>query len=174
MPLRKTTSSTVRRRNLANFIDSSGNTMVKACSTCVLHSRVCKVHIRSGKCSECLRRGQRCDLRVSQSEWERLKAEKEKLRCGIREAYEAQERAREDLRIAFAKEMRLRQQMDFLDKRVDEAVSVEVAAIQEEDGEVLDFNLPPSGPSLSPHTWSAIEELPDSFWSNPLPGETVG
>lgn len=148
--------------------------MVKACSTCVLHSRVCKVHVRSGKCSECLRRGQRCDLRVSASEWERLKGEKEKLRAGISEAYKAQEKAREDLRAAFAKEMRLRQQMDFLDKRVDEAVSVEVAAIQQEEEEVLDFNLPPEGPLLSPHTWSAIDELPDSFWNVPLPGETAG
>jgi len=47
--------------------------------------------------------------------------------------------------------MRLRQQMDFLNKRVNEAVSVKVAAIQKKDGEVLDFNLLSSDSSLSPY-----------------------
>jgi len=53
--------------------------------------------------------------------------------------------------------------MDFLNKRVNKAVSIEMATIQKKDGEVLDFNLLSSGSSLSSHIWSAIEKLPDSF-----------
>ena len=126
MPKHPQPSSTVRRQRLCEFIESFGETMVKKCSTCVKHNRVCKVHIRSGKCSECLRRGQRCDVRVTESEFKRLAAEKEKLRARIKESREAQnaamkasEKALEDLRVARAREERLRQQMDLLDRRAD-------------------------------------------------------
>lgn len=61
--------------------------MAKLCSTCKKHKRVCKVDLRSGKCSECLHRGnQRCDVRVTQSELDRLKADKAKLWREIQEA----------------------------------------------------------------------------------------
>jgi tRNA A-37 threonylcarbamoyl transferase component Bud32 len=89
--------------------------MVKKCSTCVKHNRVCKVYVCLGKCSECLRRSQRCDVRVTESEFKRLAAEKEKLRARLKESCEAQntamkalEKALEDLRVARAREERLR------------------------------------------------------------------
>jgi hypothetical protein len=76
---------------------------------------VCKVYIRSGKCSECLRRGQRCDVRVTELEFKRLAVEKEKLRARIKESRKAQnaaikalEKALEDLRVARARKERLR------------------------------------------------------------------
>ena len=89
MPKLQTKSSTTRRHELAAYIDEAGDIMVKPCSTCSKRGRVCKVHIRSGRCSECLRRGQRCDLRVTQSEWDRLKKERVKLRKSIEEAHDA-------------------------------------------------------------------------------------
>ena len=52
MPKSQPKSSTTRRKQLTDFVDSSGDIMVKACSTCVKHGRVYKVHVRSGKCSE--------------------------------------------------------------------------------------------------------------------------
>ena len=70
---------------------------------------MCKVYIRSGKCSECLRCGQRCDVRVTKSEFKRLAAEKEKLRVRIKESYKAQntvikalEKVLEDLQVTRA------------------------------------------------------------------------
>lgn len=171
MPKSSTENSTTRRHKLAAFIDDFGETMVKSCSTCRKHKRVCKVHTRSGKCSECLRRGQRCDVRVTQSEWERLKAEKTKLRREIQEAYETQERARDELRAAFAKEMRLRQQMDLLDKRAEEAIAVEEANIEElERDEALELEEVPGGLALglSPQAWSALDGFPASFWETPI------
>jgi hypothetical protein len=89
--------------------------MVKKCSLCDKYSRVYKVHIRSGKCSECLRRGQRCDVKVTQSEFKRLAKEKDKLRRRIQEARDEQEaairvyeKALEDLKVARARKERLR------------------------------------------------------------------
>jgi hypothetical protein len=109
-------TSTERRKRLADYIESEGTIMVKSCATCSKHGRVCRVYVRSGKCSECLRRNQRCDIRVSQSEWDRLKQERKRLRDAIKDAYHAQEQARKEADIArerqqtaFAREMRLRQ-----------------------------------------------------------------
>ena len=50
-------SSTVRRRKLAEYVDFFGNTMVKSCSTYLKYKRECRVYIRSGKYSKCIRRG---------------------------------------------------------------------------------------------------------------------
>lgn len=171
MPRHKVESSTVRRRRLIELIENFGDEMVKPCSTCARHGRRCKVHIRSGKCSECLRRNQRCDIRVTKSEFDRLVEEKKKLRCQIKEAFEAQEKAREELRIAHAREMRLRQQMDLLDHRAAEAISVEERGIEEQEaeerGEILE-SVAEHGFSLSPMTWGALDGLDDDFWE--LPG----
>ena len=61
--------------------------------------------------------------------------------------------------------MRLRQQIDFLDKRVKDTVSVEESALTEANQEVIDFSQPPEGSALnlSPYTWSALDDLPDGF-----------
>ena len=50
--------------------------------------------------------------------------------------------------------MRLRQQLDFLDKDVEEAVSIEESALAEADQEVIDFSRFPEGLALnlSPYT----------------------
>lgn len=96
----KDNSSTERRKRLAAFIEERGTIMVKPCATCAKHGRVCRVHVRSGKCSECLRRNQRCDIRVSQSEWDRLKQERKRLRDAIKDAYHAQEQARKEADLA--------------------------------------------------------------------------
>ena len=67
--------------------------------------------------------------------------------------------------------MRLRQQIDFLNKRVEEAISVKEFALAEADQEVIDFSQPPEGLALnlSPYTWSALDDLPDGFWDVPVP-----
>lgn len=165
----KHSSSTERRKTLADYIDSFGDTMVQACSQCSKNKRVCRVHLRSGKCSECLRRGSRCDIKVTRSEFDRLRASKEKLRAQLQEVFEAQEKAREALRVAQSKELRLRQQMELIDKKADEAIAVESRALDELDSggpslvtsgdETFDFAEVPldSGLHFSLPTWQAIE-----------------
>jgi hypothetical protein len=178
MPKHPTESSTTRRHRLSEFIETFGEVMVQKCTTCAKYQRVCKVHVRSGKCSECVRRGQRCDVRVTQSEFKRLSDEKEKLRKQIQEsrnaqeaAFKAHEKAMEDLRVARAREERLRQQMDLIDRRADDAIAVESREIEElEQGgssEVLTFGeVPEDGFNLhlSPSTWGAFEGFPSEYW----------
>jgi len=131
MPKSQPKSSTTRRKQLADFVNSSGDIMVKACSTCVKHGRVCKVHVRSGKCSACRRRGQHCNLQVTHSEWTRLRTEKERLRSALREVADEQANAREALSAAYMKGMRLRREMDLLDEEASEAIAVEERNIEE-------------------------------------------
>jgi hypothetical protein len=183
MPKQPQLSSTVRRHRLYEFVESYGEVMVKKCLTCVKHSRVCKVHVRSGKCSECLRRGQRCDVKVTESEFKRLAAEKEKLRAKIKESWEAQneamrayKKALEDLRVARACKERLRTQMDLLDCWAEEAIAVEERSIKEQEqaeAECLDLEGPLDGLGvlLSLSTWSAFEGHPFEYWEElpPLP-----
>lgn len=180
MPKTPIVSSTIRRQRLCEFIESFGEVMVKKCATCVKHHRVCKVHVRSGKCSECLRRGQRCDVQVTESEFKRLVMEKEKLRTQISEsrtaqdvAMKASEKALEELRVARAREERLRQQMDLIDRRAEEAIAVETRDI--EDQEQAEALLPVDasdalGFSLSPSTWSAFDGYPLDFFEGSLGG----
>jgi galactokinase len=177
-PKQPIANSTSRRRRLAEFIDTFGIVMVQKCSTCAKHNRVCKVHVSSGKCSACHFKNQRCDVRVTQSEFARLATEKEKLRKQIKESRDAQdaavkahEKALEDLRVARSREERLRQQMDLIDRRADEAIAVESREIEEleqaEQSELLTFGeVPENGFNLhlSPHTWGAFEGYPIDFW----------
>jgi hypothetical protein len=175
MPAVRTSSnSTTRRINLADFIDAFGDTMVQKCSTCVKHNRVCKVHLRSGRCNNCNRMNQKCDVKVTQSEFRRLTEEKQKLKRQIDEALSAQADALEALRTARAREERLRQQMDLTDRRAAEAIAVESRALEELEAEeaaetlVPDTSLEGLALQLSPSTWGALEDVPDGFWETPL------
>jgi hypothetical protein len=75
-------------------------------------------------------------VHVTKLEFKRLAAEKEKLRARIKESYKAQnaaikasEKALEDLQVTRAREERLRQQMDLLNRRAEEAIAVEEQGI---------------------------------------------
>jgi uncharacterized protein YdcH (DUF465 family) len=75
---------------------------------------------------------------VTQSEFKRLAKEKDKLRRRIQEARDEQEaairvykKALEDLKVTRAREERLRQQIDLVDRRAEEAIAVEERSIEE-------------------------------------------
>ena len=141
---------------------------------------MCKVHIRSRKCSEYLRRGQRCNVRVTESEFKRLAAEKEKLEGRIKESRDAQdaamrlhEKALEELRTYRAWEQRLRLQMDLLERRAEEAIAVESRELEELEREgVLEFDESDPSINLSPGTWGAFADLPLDYWE-PLDSSLV-
>jgi hypothetical protein len=89
MPAIRTRNSTTRRLELADFIDIFGDTIVQKCSNCVKHNRLCKVHLRSGKCNYYNCQNLWCDVKVTQSEFRRLTEEKQKLKRQINEALSA-------------------------------------------------------------------------------------
>lgn len=61
----------------------------------------------------------------------KLKKQIQESRDKQEEAFRAHEKALEEMRVTRAKEERLRQQMDLLDRRADEALAVEEREIQE-------------------------------------------
>jgi predicted transglutaminase-like cysteine proteinase len=89
MPAVRSRNSTTRRLELADIIDNFGDIMVQKCSSYTKHNRVYKVHLRSRKCNYCNRQNQRCDVKVTQSEFRRLTEEKQKLKRQIDEALSA-------------------------------------------------------------------------------------
>jgi hypothetical protein len=78
--------------------------------------------------------------------------------------------------------MRLRQQMDLLDKRAEDAIAVEEGTIRELEAEealeVLDLQPPSDGfmLNLGPSTWSALDGFPNEYWDDPFShaGSVVG
>ncbi|KAF2180989.1 hypothetical protein K469DRAFT_437765, partial [Zopfia rhizophila CBS 207.26] len=58
------------------------------CSRCHDNDRRCLVNLVSGRCSECIDRNVKCDLVVTQPEWNRLDRDKERLQQRLRAAEE--------------------------------------------------------------------------------------
>ena len=83
------------------------------------------------------------------------------------------EKALEDLKITRVREERLRQQMDLVDRRAEEAIAVEERSIEEQEAaeaaELLPNDATDGGLSLnlSPGTWGALEGYGDEFWEFP-------
>lgn len=107
-----------------------------------------------------MRCSQRCNVRVTELEFKRLAAEKEKLRVRIKEsrnvqdaAIKAHEKALEELRVQRAREERLRLQIDLLDRRAEDAIAVESREIEElkreEAGQTIEFARPSEGLALN-------------------------
>jgi hypothetical protein len=149
--LSDTETSTVRCYALAEFIDLFRTMIVQKCSSCRKHNCMCKVYIRSGKCSAYHFKNQSCDVRVTQSEFTRLAAEKIKLQTQIKETIDAQntavkahKKALEDLRVARSKEERLRKQIDLVNRRAEDTIAVKSCEIEEieqaEGSGVLSFS----------------------------------
>jgi glycerol-3-phosphate dehydrogenase len=97
-------------------------------------------------------------VQVTQLEFTRLATEKEKLQARIKESHEAQskalkasKKALEELQVARAREERLRQQIDLLDRRAKEAIAVKERSIaeQELDEGTITFNSPSEGLALN-------------------------
>lgn len=174
-------SSSDDRKRLGIFIRANGEIMPRACSNCRRLGRVCKVHVRSGRCSECNIHGLKgCDIKITASEWERLSKERAKLLSQIQDARlasaaamdrerEIVARAREATSTALAKEERLAKQLELLDRRADNAVSVAEANALEAEAEERSLSSLPEGVAslgpelaLSPFTWANDPSLDSS------------
>jgi hypothetical protein len=83
-----------------------------------------------------------------------LQAQIKESREAQNKALKASKKALEELRVARAREEQLRQQMDLLDHRAEEAISVEERSIaeQELDKGTMSFDGPSNSITLSPST----------------------
>jgi len=155
-------TSTERRLDLAAYIDTHGVIMPSTCTNCRENRRVCRVHVKSGRCSECNRHNSRCDIRVTAAEFASLKTARLRLLQQLEEAREATSRA-------IAREQRLMKELQLVEKRASDAISIESRSIEEQEAEeeLLAPGPAPSGElALSPFTWSAMDGMDDGFWDS--------
>ncbi|KAF2188444.1 hypothetical protein K469DRAFT_767244 [Zopfia rhizophila CBS 207.26] len=97
-------SSLIRARRLASRIRNEPRYMPSPCSRCRNNGRRCLVHPTSGCCSECINHSIKCNLVVTQPEWNWLDRDKKKLQDQLRQAQEETVAAR-------SQELRLHQQL---------------------------------------------------------------
>ncbi|KAF2192377.1 hypothetical protein K469DRAFT_310548 [Zopfia rhizophila CBS 207.26] len=117
-------SSLIRARRLASRIRSEPRHMPTPCSNCSRRGDDCLVNLSSGRCSACASRNVKCDLVVSQPEWDRIDRDKEKLRHQL----DSLEDQRSELR---ARELRLRRELARVDSKEKEMFDREMASIRE-------------------------------------------
>jgi hypothetical protein len=72
-------SSTARRKRLADRIESLGIIAMAPCPQCVASKTVCVIHQCSTKCASCVRKNIRCDGMFSDAEFDSLEATKEEI-----------------------------------------------------------------------------------------------
>lgn len=173
-------SSRKRRLDLSLEIARTGSEMAP-CTHC-RHAKPragqtppkCIVGVKSGKCSECVRKGYSdCDVTLSASEWERFRKTRDKLRADLEKADEEeisllleQRRLLDRISSHKAKKIRLRKQLRLAENRTDGAVAKELEALEAEEaaepvpepdeaGVVVDESLP-SGWDMSVFDWDGL------------------
>ena len=79
-------SSTVRRKVFIARVLSEGDVAEMPCSSYMLSRSLCVFLALSTKCSECIRRGSRCDRNFSAEDFDRLIAERRRLEQALEKA----------------------------------------------------------------------------------------
>jgi hypothetical protein len=98
--------------------------MPTPCGHCKHSSSLCKVDLRSGRCSECIRCERQCDLSFTRQEWLCLKEEKANLE---KEA----EKRKEAVMAIMVKKIQLRKKLAISTGEKAEAVNRKLASLAE-------------------------------------------
>ena len=147
--------------------------MPTPCGRCKHSSSLCKVDLRSGRCSECIRCERRCDLSITRQEWLCLKKEKANLEKDVEERKEA-------VTAIMVEKLQLRKKLAMSTGVQAKAVNRKLASLAEREDKLNvptepGISFPPSpnhvvdGPEMSPQSWASEECLPRCFWSTPGP-----
>ncbi|KAF2835575.1 hypothetical protein M501DRAFT_999059 [Patellaria atrata CBS 101060] len=138
--------------------------MPTPCSTCRRQSRTCRLDLSSGFCSKCVARGSKCDLMVTQKDWDKLNASRSELRRKLAEARVSRDNAHARMLEAFAREERLMQQLQLLDQKEGEMIRRELSSIEElealeraAEGQRASSVAPSSSAVVSPSGWSGLD-----------------
>lgn len=179
--------ATLDRQNLSHEVDSNGIEMAP-CTGCQNTKRKpgdppirCLVGPRSGKCSNCIRKGYKCDVAMSRPQWEKLRDTRDKLRHEIEKIEEEEVELMHKLAARRSKKIRLRKQLRLSERRTDDAVAQELEeleAAEDAENELLGLDLGPlvEVPELpfsfhgilemSPQGWGSLEGIPLSAWAD--------
>ncbi|KAF2179910.1 hypothetical protein K469DRAFT_797885, partial [Zopfia rhizophila CBS 207.26] len=124
-------SSLIRARHLAKRVRENIRQMPSPCSRCRDNGRRYLVHLSSGRCSECINRNVKCDLVVTQPEWNRLDHDKERLYHQLEKAQDdllTHRRHEKELR---SRERQIRRELAQTDSQEREMFQRELASIDE-------------------------------------------
>ena len=100
-----------------------------ACGACRRDHAKCVVSSASSFCCQCIKKGCRCDLHLSESEWKKMELEREQLEAQLRETDD-------QLSKLLPRQICLRRQLGRLSQKEADAICRELSAI--EDQESLD------------------------------------
>jgi len=112
--------------------------MPSPCSRCSSRSLSCLIDLSSGRCSECIRSGRKCDLVVSETDWANLR----KLKKSVQEQLDEVELRASQLHLELAaiaaqmstlssRRLRLRKEAGLLSEKEKEMFARELASIEE-------------------------------------------
>lgn len=172
----KVPSSTDRKYRLADKVAVGCRTMPTPCSRCRTSRppKECKVSLASGRCLSCISSGAKCDLVVTEKDWEKVERQEEDLRRQLADARRQQDEAFSQLRAAqaaaLAKEERLLTQLRFLESRRAEMIRRELSSIEELEKleeEERQARAAVAAPSVSSGVGVASEEPTPDFLGSP-------
>jgi hypothetical protein len=169
---RKDRPSQARREELAERICATGFDMLP-CSSCERNNRSCVLSSEegSGRCSECVRRGVKCDVEgIPVGDWRSLAREEARLKAEEAAAFQL-------MRDSMARVERLKKQQEFLKKKgvdmlrrglrtMDELEAVEEREKQEgeERARREAATTVPDQPAPDPYDFDALA-LDQAFWA---------
>ena len=176
----------VRRRNLCIETEYNGLEM-SPCTNCRKSKPKlgqprpkCVVGPKSGRCSECIRKGRRCDVTVYRAEWERLRDNRERLRKELERAEEKARELLEQLLTHTARTVRLRKQVHRAETHTDQAVAQELEILEAIEDEEKAMLLMPSpnaaatmpfsfngNSNMSSSAWGSLDKIPTNSWIMP-------
>lgn len=168
-------SSRIRRKALSSEISRTGIEMAP-CTDCRNakpkrgeRKPPCIVGARSGRCSECVRKGyQKCDVTVSRLEWERLRDSRDQMRIDLEKAEEREAELMQQLLTHRARTIRLRKQLRQAERRTERAVAEELDDIEEAErveASVL-FDSEPGVVAEERSFFHDIIEMPPEDWAS--------
>ena len=127
-----------RRKALSRETLASGIEMApcSGCRNAKISSRSkvrCVVGPRSGRCSECIRKGRKCDVLLERAEWERLRDSRDSLQRRLQQAEEREEELQQQWAKQRAQVITLREQVRRTSARTDEEVADKIDQMEEID-----------------------------------------
>jgi len=148
----------------------------------------CVVGPRSGRCSECIRKGRRCDATLTRPEWERLRNSRNELRSQLEKSEERVAELLQQLAAQQAKSVRLRKQLKQAESRTDVAVAQELDELEAVEDLEAALLVPGEGEGveassraffhdlleMTPQDWGSLEGILPGDWEIPQsPPEAV-
>lgn len=168
-------TKSLHRKRLSAEIEANGIEMAP-CSGClnakILPNRPrpkCIVGPRSGKCSECVRKGVACDVTISSSQWERVRDTRDRLRRDLERVEEEETELLHRLAARRARKVRLRKQIRLAERRTDDAVAEELRDLESAEAvEETVLGPAPEGVEIEEYPFSVhgILEMPPADWAS--------